>query len=432
MLAVVFLVELVAAARIVESAWLGRWDGVAGLSIDGWPWYLTALVVAGVVSTEATLGVERIRHRSDASSHIHLSSVWSLAAAVVLPGLLACVVVVILYAHIHVRVWRHAGVPAHRALFSAATVVLAVYAAGSVIKAMDVAEPFRSGAGLVAVLLAVLAYAAVGLALVLAVTVLGGPGRKVQRLMRALRRTDDAVLEVAALSMGALVAGAMVSFGPAHAVLVLPPLVVLHRAVLVRQLEEAASIDSKTGLLNSAAWHVRAGRALRRSGRAGATVLVLDLDHFKRVNDRHGHLIGDRVLAAVAAAVRAEVRDDDLVGRFGGEEFVVLLHGTSGDRTSAAATAERIRACVADLRIFVDGGGCVAGTDDEEGTVVHGLTVSIGGATFPVDGIDLSRLVEVADAAMYSAKDAGRNTVQIGLLPDSGSRGTGRMPHLRR
>ena len=99
--------------------------------------------------------------------------------------------------------------------------------------------------------------------------------------------------------------------------------------MLVRQLEEDASTDGKTGLLNAAAWQDKAGRAVLRSERGDrpATVLVLDLDHFKLVNDRFGHLVGDQVLAAVAASVRDEVRDEDIVGRFGGEEFVVLLQG---------------------------------------------------------------------------------------------------------
>src|SRR5690606_5863345 len=224
-------------------------------------------------------------------------------------------------------------------------------------------------------------------------------------------RTDEAVLEFATLSMGALAAGAMGVLGPAYAVLVLPPLIVLHRTVLVRQLEEAASVDGKTGLLNAAAWHVRAVRALRRAERTGgrAGLLVLDLDHFKAVNDRYGHLVGDQVLAAVAEAVRDEVRDDDLVGRFGGEEFVVLLAGSDAEdgRVAAAAVAERIRSRIADIRVKVPGA---------RGTVaVDNLTVSIGGASYPTDGADLGQLLEVADTAMYAAKRAGRNPVRMGL-----------------
>ncbi|MDN5749507.1 MAG: GGDEF domain-containing protein, partial [Pseudonocardia sp.] len=126
--------------------------------------------------------------------------------------------------------------------------------------------------------------------------------------------------------MGALAAVALGS-APGLVALVLPPILVLHRAVLVRQLEVQASTDAKTGLLNVATWQAAAMRALRRTQRSGtgAGVLILDLDHFKVVNDTHGHLAGDDVLAAVATQLRQGVREQDLVGRFGGEEFVVLL-----------------------------------------------------------------------------------------------------------
>jgi diguanylate cyclase (GGDEF)-like protein len=190
--------------------------------------------------------------------------------------------------------------------------------------------------------------------------------------------------------------------------------VVLHRAVLVRHLEEAASIDGKTGLLNAVAWHEQAERLLQRSGRADGPrgVLVLDLDHFKAVNDSHGHLAGDQVLAAVAGALRAEVRDRDLVGRFGGEEFVVLLAGpAAGAAGELEAVAERIRRRVADLRVEIP-------TPDGPLTVA-GLTVSIGVAVAPAEGADLRTLLQIADTALYAAKRAGRNVVRMGTPPGS-------------
>ena len=124
---------------------------------------------------------------------------------------------------------------------------------------------------------------------------------------------------------------------------VLPPVLVLHRAVLVHQLAEAARTDLKTGLLNAAAWHTQAERALSRNRRDDSPrgVLVLDLDHFKRVNDTYGHLAGDNVLVAVADALRGEVRDRDLVGRFGGEEFVVLLAALPGGAGGGARSGGR-------------------------------------------------------------------------------------------
>jgi len=413
-LAVILAVEFLAVGTLAT----GALRDLAALP-PNWPVVLVVLVVAGIVSTEASLGVERVRHRTDESPHIDLSSVWTFAAAALLPGALASAVVIGIYGHLYARVWRRSGVPPHRALFSTATVVLAVQAAAAVTGLVERGSLFQTLEGLGAVLLALLAYAAVNMVLVVAVIVLSGPNRDLHTFLHVLAHGDEAVLEFATLSMGALAAGAMAALGPAYAVLVLPPLIVLHRTVLVRQLEEAASVDGKTGLLNAAAWHVRAARALRRAERtdARAGLLVLDLDHFKLVNDRYGHLVGDHVLAAVAAAVRAEVRDDDIVGRFGGEEFVVLLVGADGDedaRVGAVTVAERIRGRVAGMSVDVP--------DLRGSVVVDALTVSIGGATFPADGADLGQLLEVADTAMYAAKRAGRNAVRMGLhaVPSGG------------
>jgi diguanylate cyclase (GGDEF)-like protein len=405
-LVVILSVEVIAVAVPVRAAA----SGIAGLPAD-WLWRVGVILAAGIISTECSLGVERLRHRAEGGPHIDLSSVWAFAAAALLPAFPACVVVMVIYAHIYLRIERSVGVPPHRVLFSAATIVLAVCSAAGVMSHSPGDDPYRSGPGLVTVVLAVLAYAAVNMILIVSVIWLSGDDHTAARFLQLLRGGDEFVLEFATLSMGALVAGAMASFGLAYAVLVLPPLIVLHRTVLVRQLEVAASTDSKTGLLNAAAWHLQAGRELRRAERCGerAAVLVLDLDHFKRVNDEHGHLVGDSVLAAVATAVRAEVRDDDLVGRFGGEEFVVLLRGVDDDRSRAEAVAERIRRRVARLDVEVPA--------PHGAVVVKDFTVSIGGAVFPPDGLDLARLLETADAAMYQAKSGGRNRVRMGAAP---------------
>ncbi|MDN5861520.1 MAG: GGDEF domain-containing protein, partial [Pseudonocardia sp.] len=373
-----------------------------------WVPRFVAVLLAGVISTECSIGVERVRRRPTSGPHIDLSSVWTFAAAALLPDIAACVVVVVLYAHIYLRVDRRAGVPAHQVIFMAATVLLAVVTA-SRIMSLAGPTPYASGIGLGLVALAVVAFAAVNMLLVTTVVMLAGERRDLATLLRLLRGDSDFVLELASLSMGALVGGAIAWFGLGYAVLVLPPLVMLHRTVLVRQLAEMASIDAKTGLLNATAWYARAGHELCRAGRTnqGAAVLVLDLDRFKQINDRHGHLVGDFVLAAVADAVRAEVRTEDVIGRFGGEEFVVLLGDVDADGgyARAEAAAERIRRRVAGLRVGVPG---PAGTN-----AVVDLTVSIGGALYPGDGADLVRLLEAADAAMYQAKNTGRNRVRM-------------------
>lgn len=130
--------------------------------------------------------------------------------------------------------------------------------------------------------------------------------------------------------------------------------------------------------------------------------MLLDLDHFKRVNDDVGHLAGDAVLAAVALMLRSSVRKQDVVGRFGGEEFVVLL--PAADRDVAFEVAHRVRAATASLSVPAR---------DTEGVQreLDGLTVSIGVATTDRYGYDLADLLVAADAALLEAKAGGRNSV---------------------
>ena len=225
---------------------------------------------------------------------------------------------------------------------------------------------------------------------------------------------------MATLSLGALTA-VSVTLNPWLVLLVLVPLVVLHRADMARQLEQRAAMDGKTGLLNAAAWHDKAERALRRAQRQGAAagVLILDLDHFKSVNDTYGHLAGDEVLAAVAATLRAEVREGDVVGRFGGEEFVVLLRDldlTSAGRRQMATIAERIRARVAELAVAVH-------TPDGPLTI-DGVSTSVGAVFDLGRTCTLQQVLGAADAALYSAKRDGRNLVRFGP-PARGSRAAG-------
>jgi diguanylate cyclase (GGDEF)-like protein len=400
----VLVVELLAVVLLVTDVVRG-----AGHLTGHGATVLAALALAGVLHTEIALRVERMRRRVTPSPHVDLSSVWTFAAALLLPPLLATLTVIVIYLHLYLRVWRPTRNPAYRWLFTTATVVLAVHAAAGAVAYVDNSDVFDSGSGLAAIVTALLCYTAVNTCLVVGAVVLSAPERTFRQL---LGHGDEVVLELATLSMGALAAGAISSTSPLHALLVLPPLVVLHRAVLVRHFQEVASIDGKTGLLNAAAWQDRAHRVLQRAQRnqGGAAVLILDLDHFKLVNDRHGHLAGDRVLMSVAEALRAEVRDNDLVGRFGGEEFVIMLPGHDGagyDRVELEAVADRIRR-------RVDALGVEVATADGALTVGD-LSVSVGGASFPDDAADLDGLLEVADSALYAAKRSGRNAVRMGL-----------------
>ena len=290
-------VELVAAVVVVAGlvTYPPRLGSILGA---------VCLAALGVLHTEMANSIEQMRRRVANSSYFDLSSVWTFGAAMLLAPAVGALVVVVIYIHLWARVWRPAGAPMYRHVYTMATVVLACTAASA---AMD---PHNLGSGPVdplrsypAVLLAMVCYVLVNqvlVAIAVGVNAERRPGWK-----DLVGEWDDHILEVATLCLAVL--GVIATLrDPVLIVLVLPPLLVLHRAVLIRQLEERADTDAKTGLLTAAAWRDRAGQALQRARRTGTAiaVLILDLDHFKAVNDTYGHLAGDDVLGAVAAARR--------------------------------------------------------------------------------------------------------------------------------
>lgn len=177
------------------------------------------------------------------------------------------------------------------------------------------------------------------------------------------------------------------------------------RERLAHELERIATEDALTGLLTRRAFIDRVTTMIDRSPRSRrqSSLLMLDIDHFKSINDTYGHPVGDKVLAVAAARLRAAIRKQDLVGRLGGEEFAVYLPQCS--RREALEVAERIR-------VSMDGEPVAL----EDGTVV--ATVSIGVTTGPASSFSLHRSLGVADKALYDAKTGGRNrTVFAGLRP---------------
>ena len=171
-------------------------------------------------------------------------------------------------------------------------------------------------------------------------------------------------------------------------------------------LREEVKTDGLTGLLNHRGCQERLRGELEQAGGRPLSVVVLDLDHFKRINDTHGHAEGDRALATAAARLRAVVRDSDAVGRLGGEEFVLVLPGT--DAAAARDAAERARAALGEVHV----GG-------------RPLACSAGVACFPDDATVAAELLACADAALYAAKDAGRGRtcryrVGLALRPSPG------------
>ena len=131
-----------------------------------------------------------------------------------------------------------------------------------------------------------------------------------------------------------------------------------------------------------------------RRHRRPLTAIMLDIDHFKKVNDTYGHAVGDQVLQIIAARCRETVREIDILGRYGGEEFVVLLLETDIDGT--CVMAERLRQCVAEPPISTDGGPLV-------------ITISLGIAILDKECTDLDNLLRRADQALYVSKRNGRN-----------------------
>ncbi len=370
----------------------------------------SALLLGAVAHSEISLRLERIRRRVvRETAHIDLSSVWTFAAVILLPITLAAVLIIVLDLYLHFRVWRPAKSPAYRQVFSTSTVLLAAHAAAGIASyvSLGAPDPLQSGLGPLAVLAAILAYTVVNTCLVVGVVVVSSN----QSVREIIGHGDELVLEIATLSLGTLVALGVSAGGAVLVVFALPPMLVLHRAVLARQLERAADTDDKTGLLTAAAWHRQSVQQLQRlrECNGSAAVLIMDLDHFKKVNDTYGHLAGDAVLRSVAMAVQGEVREQDLVGRFGGEEFVVLLPRPDEPTYTymeLQRIAERIRRSVARLGVTIP-------TPDGPLTI-NDVSVSIGGAVAPEDGASVEDLVGVADSALYAAKRAGRNTVRLG------------------
>lgn len=192
------------------------------------------------------------------------------------------------------------------------------------------------------------------------------------------------VLEGVQTSAGLTVTALCLS-SPWLAPLVLPAALFGNRAAMALQVRALAETDAKTGLLSAGTWEREANVAVARAHRQQTPLAVLhiDLDHFKQINDRHGDLIGDLVLRAVADKLRAHLRPGDLIGRFGGEGFAVLLPGV--DQPEARSIAERLRQQIDTLAIpiNVDAIGATSATDVGDGIRV---TVSIGVARGPARG----------------------------------------------
>jgi diguanylate cyclase (GGDEF)-like protein len=188
-------------------------------------------------------------------------------------------------------------------------------------------------------------------------------------------------------------------------VLLEPASVALDNALLLKRAEALSVTDDLTHLYNSRYLNLVLRRETKRASRSGRplSLLFIDLDGFKAINDTHGHLFGSRALVEAAAVIRGSARETDVVSRFGGDEFALVLPDTGGE--GAYAVGERIRERIAAHK-FLAG----------DGLDIH-LTVSVGVATLPDAAASAEELVQAADKAMYQVKESGKNGIHLAAAP---------------
>jgi len=188
-------------------------------------------------------------------------------------------------------------------------------------------------------------------------------------------------------------------------VLLEPAAVALDNSVLLKRAEELSVTDDLTHLYNSRYLDLVLRKETKRASRSGRplSLLFIDLDGFKSINDTHGHLFGSRALVEAAAVIRGSARETDVVARFGGDEFALILPDTGGE--GAFAVGERIRERMAAHVFLVD-----------DGLDIH-LTGSVGVATLPDVANSAEELLHAADKAMYQVKDRGKNGILAAVDP---------------
>jgi diguanylate cyclase (GGDEF)-like protein len=353
--------------------------------------------------------VELTRRTSEPEGHVKdVHGVWELPAVILLPLPYALLMPVIRVALIQWRI-RHTAV--YRRVFSVAAIglsyacaSLAFRGAGRLMPGLDPLSPVPSSrvtVWLVLVAACAVVQLAVNQSLVFVAIKATSPEVRAREFIFGAQtlRTDLTETCMAVLSTLAI------AISPFTVVVALPLATLLQRSAVHSQLMKDARSDSKTGLLNAATWERSATAEITRAVRTGTplAIALLDIDRFKVINDTYGHLTGDEVLKEIAHTLRTMLREYDLAGRFGGEEFALLLPQTRA--VDALRIAERIRSAIAGLPIIAPGA--------TGGERVH-VTVSIGVAALDAGSKrEYVELLAAADAALYRAKGCGRDQVQM-------------------
>jgi diguanylate cyclase (GGDEF)-like protein len=343
------------------------------------------LVAAGALAQ--TLAVHTPRNQV-----FHTGLAFTVAAALLLPP--AAIVVVCVCQH--VPEWFRQRYPWYIQTFNIANFTLSGLVAWGVHHGLPRLGADSDPAGATGVVVA--AAAAAAFVLVNHLTL--------ARMLRAARghaAAESRLFSVDSLLTDAVLGGVGVSVAvalatePAAAVVVALPLILIHRAFALPGLRALALRDHKTGLLNTRGIEEAARAELDRATRFGRpmSLLMIDVDDLRGINNEHGHLVGDAAITAVADAFRAELREYDLCARFGGDEFVVVFPEAALD--DALAAAARIQARVAATRVTTSRGDGVT------------FTVSIGAAARRDGDRNIDDLMHRADAEMYAAKGAQRS-----------------------
>ncbi|HEY2580067.1 MAG TPA: GGDEF domain-containing protein [Streptosporangiaceae bacterium] len=368
------------------------------------------LALFALLLTFGAASIELTRRSGEPAGTIHdVDGVWLLPLALFLPPVY---VLTALAVKLALTQWRTRQTVLHRRVFSASVLGLAYGAVSWIFhEAMARMPGLASGPGrnwLIWIAAAGLCAAlrwAINVCLMLTAIKGSDPTVSIREVMFT---REPLYNDLAELCIG-LAATVLVAVNWFLIALFLPVVTLLQRSLRHVELENASRIDSKTGLLNAVTWQREARVEISRAARTHSplAVAMLDIDHFKQVNDTHGHLTGDAVLAALSATLRGLLREYDIIGRFGGEEFAIVLPHT--DVATAEQITERLRVKLAEISV-------APGSGSNTETPLQ-VTVSIGVAALANSRRDLDELIAAADAGLYRAKAQGRN--QVCLMSES-------------